>query len=1156
MSRTQLTRPRRMAPWLVGALLLPLPATLAPAALAETPGSVPIATTPGGTTVASTTSAVATEVPAPRFAPGKGQRRVSPRLRQFAGESTNDPASTGLSGGGATTARGDASGLPESGPGSLLRRGEGVIIGVRLAPFTPDNVAAVLATGATKVAEDEPSNTMSVVATPSQVLSIESVPAVQWVEEELAPFVGTSRLGRPAAGTDTVPGAPAQAVPAGGVAAVCPTGIVSEGDQQLNAASARSQFGITGSGVTVGVLSDSYNALGGANGNILAAELPGTGNPCGNTQVVNNQGEISDPSDGSDEGRAMMQIVHDLAPGANLMFGTASDGQTAFANKIRQLRSAGSQVIVDDIGYLTEPDYQGGPITTAIEEVAAQGVNYYSAAGNSNIIINGQNVGGYEAPNYRAGSCPSFAAPGTLDCHATNGTAGYTFTLQAGGQLLVKVGWNERQGDIRTDLDLYLIDTATGLAADYSTADNFASGTASELVFITNDYSTPHSYKLVIGRFEGSTGAPRLKATVLDAFGLFDVNWEPYFGDTIGSTLYGHGGAPAAESIAAIPYNNAQTIEEFSSRGPQITCWDSVGAAGASPFIRNPCVSSTIDLAATDGTANSFFGRNELGVKRFYGTSAAAPHAAAVAALVRSYRPGCTAAQYGTAIRTTAQSMNGFPVDARGAGRIDAAAAVAAAPGCLPGTSITATGLPTALRNSPTPVHVQVRDSQGRPATNYSGSFQLSSTSPGMISPVSFSLTGGYGVGYVTPLLTGSFVVNVQGITSPSFTSSTGSISVAGADRFHSLTPTRLLDSRPPPEQVGPYGSPWGPNITRDVQVTGGAVPANADAVLLNVTVTGTTAASFLSIWPSGQPKPLVSSLNWSAGQTIPNAVTAKVGVGGKISVFNPSGDVNVIVDLVGYYDANGGDGYTGVAPARILDSRPPPEQVGPFNTPWSAGQSRHIVVISAAGVPTNATAVVANVTVTGASASSFLTLWPAGQAKPLASSLNFSAGQTIANAVTVKVGAAGAVSVFNNSGNVNVLIDVVGYFTAAGGSGFHPLTPLRALDSRPDGPQVGPYGTAWGAGTNRTVGLGVGSVPSTATAVLTNTTVTGATAASFLTVWPSLAAQPTASSVNWGAGVTIANAVTTAVSTGTQVRAFNNSGNVHVIIDVSGWYG
>lgn len=1102
------------------------------------------------------TSAAVLDTPVQRFAPGKGQRRVSPRLRQFAGESAVEGAPTGLSDGAGATFGAEWSGLPSTGPGSLLRRGDGVIVGVRLLPFTPDNVAAVLATGVRKVAEDAPSNTVSVVATPEQIMAIEAVPAVRWVEEELAPFVGSRQRG-PDAETNAEPNdGAAPAPPAGGTSAVCPTGIVSEGDQQLNAATARSQFGVTGSGVTVGVLSDSYNALGGATGNIADAELPGTGNPCGHTQVVNMQGEITVPSDGTDEGRAMMQIVHDLAPGANLMFGTASDGPTAFANKIRQLRTAGAQVIVDDIGYLSEPDYQGGPITTAIEEVAAQGVNYYSAAGNSNVVINGQNVGGYEAPSYRSGPCPSVVVSGTMDCHATNGTAGYTFTLQSGGDLLVRVGWNERQGDIRTDLDAYLIDTTTGEVADFATADNFASGTAAELLFITNDYSTAHSYKLVIGRYQGSIGAPRLKAMVVGEFGLFDVQWEPYFGDTIGPTLFGHGGAPAAESIAAIPYTNAQTVEEFSSRGPQITCWDSVGAAGASPVIRNPCTSSTIDLSATDGTANSFFGRTESGVKRFYGTSAAAPHAAAVAALVRSYRPGCTAAQYATAIRTTSQPMNVLPVDARGAGRIDAVAALAAAPGCLPGTSIAATALPTALRNSPTPIHVQVLDTLGHPATSYSGSFQLTSATVGMIAPTSFSLSGGYGVGYVTPLLTGSFVVSVQGITFPSFSASTSSISVAGADRFHSLTPNRVLDSRPPPEQVGAYGTPWGPNVTRDVHVTGGAVPANADAVLLNVTVTGTTASSFLSIWPSGQPKPLVSSLNWSAGQTIPNGVTAKVGVGGNISVFNPSGNVNVIIDLVGYYDASGGDGYTGVAPARILDSRPPPEQVGPYGTPWGAGTSRNVAVTSVGGVLANATAVVVNVTVTGGSASSFLTLWPAGETKPLASSLNFSAGQTIANAVTVKVGTGGAVSLFNNSGNVNVLIDVVGYFTAAGGSGFHPLTPLRALDSRADGPQVGPYNTPWGPGTNRTVGLGVGSVPSTATSVLINTTVTGTSAASFLTVWPSLAVQPNASSVNWSAGVTIANAVTTAVSTGTQVRAFNNSGNAHVIIDVAGWYG
>ena len=156
---------------------------------------------------------------------------------------------------------------------------------------------------------------------------------------------------------------------------------------------------------------------------------------------------------------------------------------------------------------------------------------------------------------------------------------------------------------------------------------------------------------------------------------------------------------------------------------------------------------------------------------------------------------------------------------------------------------------------------------------------------------------------------------------------------------FHPLTPTRILDCRPAPNTVGPFNTPWGPGTTRDVTVTGAGVPAGADAVTLNVTVTGTTAAGFLTIWPKGQTQPVASSLNWAAGQTIPNAVTVKVGAGGQISIANPVGNTQVIIDIVGYYDGQPGDGYTPLDPARILDSRPAPNRSA--RSPPRGGRAR-----------------------------------------------------------------------------------------------------------------------------------------------------------------------------------------------------------------------
>jgi hypothetical protein len=371
---------------------------------------------------------------------------------------------------------------------------------------------------------------------------------------------------------------------------------------------------------------------------------------------------------------------------------------------------------------------------------------------------------------------------------------------------------------------------------------------------------------------------------------------------------------------------------------------------------------------------------------------------------------------------------------------------------------------------------------------------------------------------------------------------------------FHPLPPMRVLDSRPA-FKVGAFATPWTGGLSRDVAVGGLAgVPANADAVVLNVTVTDTTAASFLTLWPAGQAKPNASSLNWAPGDTIPNAVTVKLGTLGKISVYNGYGNVNIVVDVAGYYDQIAGDGFTSLAPVRVLDSRPA-FQVGTYASPWSAGLSRDVAVGGLAGVPANADAVVLNVTATDTTAASYLTVWPAGQARPNASSLNWAPGNTIPNAVTVKLGTLGKISIYNGYGNVNVVIDVAGYYQSGTGNEFHAINPGRILDSRPAS-KVGAYSTPWTGGLSRDVAVGgLAGVPVDADSVVLNTTATGTSAASFLTIWPTGQAKPNASSLNWAPGVTIPNAVTVKLGTLGKISVYNGYGNVDVVTDVAGYF-
>jgi hypothetical protein len=403
-----------------------------------------------------------------------------------------------------------------------------------------------------------------------------------------------------------------------------------------------------------------------------------------------------------------------------------------------------------------------------------------------------------------------------------------------------------------------------------------------------------------------------------------------------------------------------------------------------------------------------------------------------------------------------------------------------------------------------------------------------------------------------------SYTVTVTAHNSVGTGPASAPTTVALGDSFHALTPARILDSRPGPGNVGGYASPWGPGVSRNVTVGGaGGVPSDADAVVLNVTETGATGSSYLSIWPAGASHPTVSSLNFTPGETIPNQVTVKLGAGGQVSIFNAGGNADVIVDVTGYYDTNTGDGFTSVTPARILDSRPGPGNVGGFTTPWGAGVSRDLQVGGAGGVPADADAVVLNVTVTGTTAGSYLAIWPQGASRPTVSSLNWTAGETIPNAVTVKLAANGKISLYNLTGNANVIVDVAGYFKAGTGKLFHPLSPGRILDSRPIADNIGGYTTPWGAGESRTVAVaGVAGVLTGADSVVANVTVTNTTSSSFLTLWPQGASRPTTSSLNWITGETIPNAATIKLSASGAISIFNSSGTVDAICDVAGYYG
>jgi len=249
---------------------------------------------------------------------------------------------------------------------------------------------------------------------------------------------------------------------------------------------------------------------------------------------------------------------------------------------------------------------------------------------------------------------------------------------------------------------------------------------------------------------------------------------------------------------------------------------------------------------------------------------------------------------------------------------------------------------------------------------------------------------------------------------------------------FNPLVPARILDTR-----AGPTPVKLGAQSTLPVALLGnGPVPSSGvEAVVLNVTVTNPTVPSFLTVWPDGDPKPKASNLNFDAGQTIPNRVIVKLGMGGKVDIFNNAGTVDVIADAGGWYtDATaGGTGlrFQGVTPYRVLDTRPM-TKVGPYATPIQPQSSIPVQVAGTIGggaTPNSAQAVVTNVTVTDTTGPSFLTVWPDGTSRPLASDLNWTTGVTIPNLVVVKLGSLGRVDAFNNVGTTDLVVDVVGFY-------------------------------------------------------------------------------------------------------------------------------
>ena len=346
-----------------------------------------------------------------------------------------------------------------------------------------------------------------------------------------------------------------------------------------------------------------------------------------------------------------------------------------------------------------------------------------------------------------------------------------------------------------------------------------------------------------------------------------------------------------------------------------------------------------------------------------------------------------------------------------------------------------------------------------------------------------------------------------------------------------------------------------------DVVVVGrGGVPTSGvAAVALNVTATEATAPSFLTVYATGQPRPSTSTLNFVAGQTVANTVVVPVGTDGQVTVFNYSGAVNVVIDVLGWFPT--GSSFHAVTPARLTDTRPGYPTIDATAAgagPLTPGGVRVVPVAGRGGVPASgAASVVLNVTETNPTASSFFTVWASGTPRPATSNLNMVPGQTAANMVVAPLGADGDVDVYNYDGSVDLVVDVLGWFPP--GAGFSPVPPARLLDTRPASPTMDGHDSGIGPlGPHAAFDLqvtGRAAIPATGVAaVVIDVTATSPTADGFITVWPSQTQKPNASNLNFVAGQTAASLVIVPVGPDGRVSVGNYSGNSEVIVDVLGW--
>lgn len=368
---------------------------------------------------------------------------------------------------------------------------------------------------------------------------------------------------------------------------------------------------------------------------------------------------------------------------------------------------------------------------------------------------------------------------------------------------------------------------------------------------------------------------------------------------------------------------------------------------------------------------------------------------------------------------------------------------------------------------------------------------------------------------------------------------------------FVPVTPCRIADTR---NATGPFGGPSltaGSTRSFTIPSSSCGIPSTAGAYSLNVTVVPSGALGYISMWPTGQAQPVVSTLNSLDGRVKANAAIVPAGTGGGVSVY-ASDATNVILDINGYFvptavapNTATGLAFYPVTPCRVADTR---NATGSLGGPsLVGGQSRSFPVLSACGIPATAQAYSLNFTAIPQGTLGYLSVWPAGQTQPLVSTLNAPTGTVTANAAIVPAGTGGAIDLYTTN-NADMVIDVNGYFApfGPGGLSLFTLTPCRVLDTRQN---VGAFS---GTINVNVTGSGCGA-PGTAQAYVFNATVVPPASLGYLSLWPAGAAQPLVSTLNAIDGSLTSNMALVPTTNG-SISAYTSNLS-QLILDISGYF-